>query len=126
MAARTFVEGDVRCVMFGSKRTPSCGLHELRSFLTAMERVPGHAAVMSLPEDADQFLRRLSATSLPCAVEGFESIDLIRTLLNAPLLQAILPPGDEASRRYSGQAWVVRLTQDGIDEVAHCDHPAQS
>ncbi|MFM9428044.1 hypothetical protein RCH10_004506 [Variovorax sp. GrIS 2.14] len=70
---------------------------------------------MSILSEHDQLLRRLCDAALPCAVEGFEAVDLICSLVQDELLQAILPPWDEASRSYSGSACVVRLTQKGID-----------
>lgn len=105
-----------------NEQTRSCSVDEMRSFPTATERAAGHAGAMSLPPEPDRFLRRLSAATLPCAVEGFESIELVRTLVHAQLLQAILPPWDEASRSYSGPAWVVRLTQEGINAAGQPGH----
>jgi hypothetical protein len=107
-------------------QTRSCRVDEMRFFPTGTEPVAVHAGAMSLPPEPDRFLRRLSAATLPCAVEGFESIDLVRTLVHAQLLQAILPPWDEASRSYSGPAWVVRLTQKGINAAGQPGHRTQS
>jgi len=58
---------------------------------------------------------RLHATPLPAAVEENESLAIIRLLTHAGMLQAILPPWDEITGTYSGPAWVIRLTQKGIE-----------
>ncbi|WP_213957488.1 hypothetical protein [Variovorax sp. dw_954] len=58
---------------------------------------------------------RLDAAPRPATGEDDGSIEMVRLLCDAGLLQAILPPYDEATSTHSGPAWVIRLTHDGID-----------
>jgi len=70
---------------------------------------------MAIPTKLIRFLMRLDAAPLPVTVEEEESVQMVRLLCDAGLLQAILPPYDEATGTHSGPAWVIRLTHDGID-----------
>ena len=70
---------------------------------------------MSSSSDLNRFLKRLDATLLPSAVEGAQSIDMVKKLVDSGLLQAIVPPWDERSASYAGPAWIVRLTRKGVD-----------
>ncbi|MEJ8859971.1 hypothetical protein WKW79_35860 [Variovorax robiniae] len=69
---------------------------------------------MPISTEHIQFLARLDAAPLPATVEDNASVEMVRGLCDAGLLQAILPPYDEATRSHSGPAWVIRLTHDGI------------
>ncbi|MEJ8851842.1 hypothetical protein [Variovorax rhizosphaerae] len=70
---------------------------------------------MAIPTTLMRFLMRLDAATLPVTVEDNESIEMVRRLSDAGLLQAILPPHDQKTRTYSGPAWVIRLTHEGIE-----------
>jgi len=61
------------------------------------------------------FLVRLDAAPLPVTVEDPQSIEMVRHLSDAGLLQAILPPYDETTSIWSGPAWVIRLTHAGLE-----------
>ncbi|MEJ8852180.1 hypothetical protein [Variovorax rhizosphaerae] len=70
---------------------------------------------MAISAELMRFLIRLDAAPLPVTVEDEESIEMVGRLIEAGLLQAIMPPYDEATSTHSGPAWVIRLTHEGIE-----------
>jgi len=78
---------------------------------------------MAIPTKLIRFLMRLDAAPLPVTVEDDESIEMVRHLCDAGLLQAIVPPYDEATSTHSGPAWVIRLTHDGIEAARAAPSP---
>ncbi len=81
-----------------------------------------HVLRMASSSDLNRFLKRLDATQLPGAVEGAESIGMVKELVDSDLLQAILPPWDERSASYAGPAWIVRLTEKGVAAAYRAEH----
>jgi len=70
-------------------------------------------------EELDSLLRYLGESHLPMVFESITTINLIRVLHRAGLIDAQIPgtTGEADGTGYDGHAVVLRLTQAGFDAV---------
>jgi hypothetical protein len=92
-----------------------CGHNLRQNDSYRLHQVGRHHDNSSEASKLHRFLKSLDACTLPVTVEENESIAMVRLLTAAGMLQAVIPPWDEATRGYSGPAWVIRMTQKGLD-----------